>query len=178
MITALILVISGCGNPPWVERFAARQAMSAALAKGADKKAPAEFAAAKEIMDKANLQVSEWKHTEAIQTFIKATIAFERATWIVQTASERQVIMDQTNKKLVSLETNFKKLEVEAAKKEAVMKAKYETDAKAFMATIKTAKDGVIKDTIGVKATIAAELQPIYEKWNVAFRPLIPLKKS
>ena len=34
----------------------------------------------------------------------------------------------------------------------------------------------LMADTIGVKEKTIAEVQPIYDKWDVVFRPMIPMQ--
>ena len=177
VVFALTLVIAGCGDPPWVERGYAKQARQVAVAKGAEKGAPAEFAKAKALYDKADALMNKDKDApETKQAYNAAKWAFERATWVVMTEPERQAEIDQMNKKLASMEKGWEKFEVEAGKLKADRKVAFEADAKTFKEGLKTAKERVMADTIGVKAKTAAELQPLYDKWDVVFRPVIPLK--
>jgi hypothetical protein len=176
-VLTISLVFAGCGDPPWVERGAAKAAMRAAVAKGADKAAAAEFAKAQDLWDKANAQIDDGKQADAKRSYIDAKVAFERATWAVMNKTERQEMNNEMSERLASLENKWEKIEVEAGKLEATKKAAWEADAKAFMEGVKACKEGVASDTIGVKARIDGELTPMYNKWEKALRPLFPLKK-
>ena len=177
VVFALTLVIAGCGDPPWVERGLAKQARRVAVAKGAETGAPAEFAKAKALYGKADEQVDKDKNgPDAKKYYTEARWAFERATWAVMTEPERQAVIDKTNKQLASLEEGWKKYEAQAGNLNADRKAAFEADAKAFKEGIKAAKDRVVADTVGAKEKTDTELKPIYDKWEIVFRPAIPLK--
>jgi hypothetical protein len=177
VVFALIMVFAGCGDPPWVERAAAKAAMRTAMAKGADKAATAEFTKAQSLWDKANAQIGEGKEADAKRSYIDAAVAFERATWVVMSGTERQTMISETSERLAALENKWKKIEVEAGKLEATKKAAWEADSKAFMEGVKACKEGLASDTVGVKARITSQLEPLFNKWEKAFRPIIPLRK-
>ena len=88
MVLALALVFIGCAKPPEAEQKAAKAAMDAAVAAGADKYAVADLQAAKKLMEAADAQVKEKKYKEAKQVYVDAKAAFEKATAAVAGGEE------------------------------------------------------------------------------------------
>lgn len=178
VILGLALILTACNEAPWVMRFDAKQASlaaDAALARGADKAAPAEYSAAMAILDKANAMVKEGKFTPSIKVYKEAKVAFDKASFATMTEAEKKAVIAETNKKIASLEESWKKLEPAAA--QSKKKAAFDADSKSFAQGIAQAKGTIATDTIGAKAKAEA-LKAVYDKWDYNFRPLIPLKKS
>ena len=84
IIFALGIVLFGCTKPPDAEKQAAKAAMDAAIAAGADKYAVADLDAAKKVWDTAESQMNEKKYKEAKQSYIDAKAAFEKAAGSVE----------------------------------------------------------------------------------------------
>ena len=179
VILGLALILTACNEAPWVMRYDAKQASlaaDAALARGADKAAPAEYSAAMAILGKANEMVKEGKFTPSIKVYRDAKVAFDKAAFIAMTEAEKKAVIDKINKKISSLEENWKKLEGEAALSDK--KAAFDEASKAFAQGITEAKGMIATDTIGADVK-ANELKVVfYDKWNYDFTPLLPLKKS
>jgi len=70
MILALVLIYVGCAKPPEAEKAAAKTAMDAAVAAGAEKYAIADFAAAKSLWAATETKLNEKKYDEAKQGYI------------------------------------------------------------------------------------------------------------
>jgi len=101
-VLALVLVFIGCSKPPEEEKAAAKAAMDAAAAKGADKYAAADFKAAKGLWDKSEAQVAEKKYSEAKQGYIDTKAAFVKAAAAVE-AGKKAVTDEVTAAVLAAL---------------------------------------------------------------------------
>ena len=173
IVLALALVFIGCAKPPEEEQKAAKAAMDAAVTAGADKYAAADLDAAKKTWESAEAQVKDKKYKEAKQGYVDAKAAFEKAAGAV--AAGKKAVADEATAALAALEQGWTALEADAKKAEKKMKekkAEWEADAKAFVDSLKAAKDSLGADPIGAKAK-AAELKTVIEKWDAAFKELL-----
>jgi hypothetical protein len=161
MVLALVLFFIGCAKPPEAEQKAAKAAMDAAVAAGADKYAAADLDAAKKTWESAEAQVKDKKYKEAKQGYVDAKAAFEKATAAV--AAGKKAVADEAAAAIAALEQGWAALEADAKKAEKKMKdkkAEWDADAKTFMESLKAAKDALGADPIGAKAK-AAELKAV-----------------
>jgi hypothetical protein len=171
VVLALAFVFVGCAKPPDVEKSAAKAAMDAAVAAGADKYAAGDFESAKGRWDTAESQMANKDYKEAKQSYIDAKSTFETAAGNVQANKDATVAV---NAALPSLENNWKNLEAAAKKVEKKMTDKAEewaADQKAFAEGLQSAKDLIAKDPVGAKAK-ADELKSIIDKWDATFKEL------
>ena len=172
------LSLTGCGmDIPFPEQGHAKRALRHALEKGADKKAPAEFAAAQAIFDQASSQFrkSHEGNIEAKKGFFLARQAFEKAMYVAQPQWEKMAVNEEAKKWLSDLEAEWTRLESEAVHSKQLNKDAWEADGKLFKEKLKTAKEIISTDTMGA-AVILEDMQNITNKWDKIFRPLIPLK--
>lgn len=95
MFLALALVFIGCAQPPEAEKSAAKAAMDAAVAAGADKFATADFNAAKNLWETSEAKMNEKKYEEAKQGYVNAKAAFEKAAGAA--AAGKKTITDEVN---------------------------------------------------------------------------------
>jgi hypothetical protein len=172
MVLALVLVFIGCSKPPEAEQKAAKTAMDAAVAAGADKYAAADLAAAKKVWEAAEAQVKEKKYKEAKQAYVDAKAGFEKAAGAV--AAGKKAVADEANAALAAVEAAWKGTEEAAKRVEKKMKDKkdaWTADAKAFGENMKAAKEMIATDAVAAKAK-AGELKGVIEKWEAAFMEL------
>ena len=186
MVLALALVFIGCAKPPEEEQKAAKSAMDAAVAAGADKYAAADLDSAKKLWDASEAQVKDKKYKEAKQGYVDAKAAFEKAGAAVEAAKKKAA--EEANAALAAVEQVWQGVAEAATKAEKKMKdkkAEWENDAKAVVDGLKAAKDMVAGDPIGAKAK-ADELKATIDKWEAAIKELLaappakpaPKKKS
>jgi hypothetical protein len=172
MVIALALAFTGCAKPPEAEQQAAKTAMDAAVAAGADKFAAADLDAAKKLWEASEAQVKEKKYKEAKQGYVDAKAAFEKATGAV--AAAKKAVTVEVTAAVVALEEGWKGIEESSKKLEKRLKDKkdaWEADAKAFADSLKAAKEMVSADPLGAKAK-AGELKTVIDKWDAAFKEL------
>jgi hypothetical protein len=172
MVLALVFVFIGCSKPPEAEQKAAKTAMDAAVAAGADKYAAADLAAAKKVWEAAEAQVKEKKYKEAKQAYVDAKAGFEKAAGAV--AAGKKAVADEANAALAAVEAAWKGTEEAAKKVEKKLKDKKEAwtaDAKAFGENLKAAKEMIAADAVAAKAKVG-ELKGVIEKWEAAFKEL------
>jgi PBP1b-binding outer membrane lipoprotein LpoB len=172
MVLALALVFIGCSKPPDEEKSAAKAAMDAAAAKGADKYAATDFKAAKGLWDKSEAQLKEKKYSEAKQGYLDAKAAFQKAAAAVEAG--KKAVTAEVTAAVAALEDSWKSLGASAKKLKKKMKDKkdaWAADAKAFEEKLKAAKDTITADPAGAK-TKTGELKAIVEKWEAAFKEL------
>lgn len=173
MVLTLALVFIGCAKPPEAEQKAAKAAMDAAVTAGADKYAAADLDAAKKVWESSEAQVKDKKYKEAKEGYVAAKAAFEKAAAAV--AAGKKAVADEAAAAIAALEQGWTALEADAKKAEKKMKEKkadWEADAKAFMESLKAAKDSLGADPIGAKAK-AAELKGVIEKWDAAVKEML-----
>ena len=173
LVLALALVAIGCAKPPEAEQKAAKAAMDAAVAAGADKYAAADLDAAKKVWESSEAQVKDKKYKEAKQGYVDAKAAFEKAAAAVEAG--KKAVTDEATAALTAVEQGWAAIEGDAKKAEKKMKekkAEWEADAKAFGDNLKAAKDALAADPIGAKAK-AAELKAVIEKWDAAIKELM-----
>lgn len=182
IILALTLVFIGCAKPPDAEKSAARAAMDAAIAAGADKYAATDFNAAKNLWDTSEAKMNEKKYEEAKQGYVNTKAAFENAAGAA--AAGKKVMTDEVNAAVTGLEEGWKNLETAAkgVKKTKDQKDAWEADTKAFVDSLKAAKDMIATDPDGAKA-IANELKAVMDSWDATFKelaaaPVKPTKKK
>ena len=183
MVLALALVFIGCAKPPDAEKSAAKSAMDAAVAAGADKYAATDFNAAKNLWDTSEAKMNEKKYEEAKQGYVNAKAAFEKAAGAA--AAGKKAITDEVNAAVAGLEEGWKNLETAAKGVEKKMKDKkdaWAADTKTFVDGLKVTKDMIATDPAGAKAK-SGELKSILDKWDAAFKelaaaPAKPAKKE
>jgi chromosome segregation ATPase len=171
IVVALAFVFVGCAKPPDVEKSAAKAAMDAAVAAGADKYAAGDFESAKGRWDTAESQMGNKDYKDAKQSYIDAKTTFETAAGNVKANKDAA---DAANAALPSLENNWKDLEAAAKKVEKKMTDKMEewaSDQKAFTEGLQSAKDLIAKDPVGAKAK-TDELKSTIDKWDATFKEL------
>jgi hypothetical protein len=171
VVLALAFVFVGCAKPPDVEKSAAKAAMDAAVAAGADKYAVGDFESAKGRWDTAESQMGNKDYKDAKQSYINAKSTFETAAGNVQANKDATVAV---NAALPSLENGWKNLEATAKKVEKKMTDKMEewaSDQKAFAEGLQSAKDLIAKDPVGAKAK-TDELKSTIDKWDATFKEL------
>ena len=172
IILALTLVFIGCAKPPDAEKSAARAAMDAAIAAGADKYAATDFNAAKNLWDTSEAKMNEKKYEEAKQGYVNTKAAFENAAGAA--AAGKKIMTDEVNAAVTGLEEGWKNLKNAAKGVEKKMKDQkyaWEADTKAFMDGLKAAKDMIATDPAGAKA-IANELKAVMDNWDATFKEL------
>jgi hypothetical protein len=171
VVLALAFVFFGCTKPPDAEKSAARAAMDAAIAVGADKYAGGDFDSAKGRWDTAESQMANKKYKEAKQSYIDAKSTFERGVGNVQAGKDA---IEAVNAALPALENDWKKLEAIVKKVEKKMTDKQENwtaDQKAFTEGLEAAKDLIVKDPVRAKNK-TDELKSIIDKWDAALKEL------
>jgi hypothetical protein len=168
-VLAVLLIgmsLGGCSKPPEAEREAARKAMDAAKAAGAEKYATADFEAAKKTWDSAESQMEEKKYKEAKQNYIEVKAAFEKVAAAAEAG--KKALADQGNAALQTLEGTWKELEATAKKVEKKLKGKkaaWETDAKAIQEGFGKAKEMIAEAPAEAKAKLD-ELKALINKWE------------
>ena len=170
-VLTLAFIFVGCAKPPDAEKSAAKSAMDAAVAAGADKYAAGDFESAKGRWDTAESQMANKDYKEAKQSYTDAKTTFETATGNVQA---NKAATDAVNIALPALENDWKSLEATVKKVEKKMTDKAEewaADQKAFTEGLQSAKDLIAKDPIGAKAK-TDELKSVIDKWDATFKEL------
>lgn len=166
VVSALLLVLAGCAQPPEAERQAAKGAMDTAISGGADKYAVADLEAAKKLWETAESQMNEKKYQEAKQSYINAKGAFEKAGSAVEAG--KKAASDQASASLASIEESWEKLGAKAKKMSKRMKNK----KREWIADSKSFTDGVakVKEMIAADPAVATpkldELNGIVDKWD------------
>jgi len=172
MVLALGISFVACSKPPEAEKEAAKKAMDAAIAAGADQYAPTDLEPAKKLWNTAETQMKEKKYKEAKQSYIDAKAAFEKAAAAVEEGKKAAV--DQANVALSALQEEWKKVNGLAKKMEKKLKAK----KSAWMADAKTINEGLTKakETIATAPAEAkaklGELQALVDKWEATFKEM------
>ena len=172
MVLALGMSFVACSKPPEAEKEAAKKAMDAAIAAGADQYAPTDLEPAKKLWNTAETQMKEKKYKEAKQGYIDAKAAFEKAAAAVEEGKKAAV--DQANVALSALQEEWKKVNGLAKKMEKKLKAK----KSAWMADAKTINEGLTKakETIATAPAEAkaklGELQALVDKWEATFKEM------
>ncbi len=169
--TALSFIFIGCAQPPKAERSAARAALSAARAAGADRYVAGDFNAAQMLWDTAESEVKEKKYEEAKKDYINATAAFEKAAGAVE--SVKKAMIPEAAAAVASLEEGWTNLQAAAKKAEGKMgKSKlWEVDSQSFLDGLKAAKGMVATDPAGVKAK-AQHLQRFLDVYGATFKQM------
>jgi hypothetical protein len=172
MVLAFALFVIGCAKPPEAEQQAAKVAMDAAAAAGADKYAAADLTAAKKTWDAAEAQVKDKKYKEAKQGYVDAKAAFEKATAAV--TAGKKAVADEVTAALTAVEESGKGLEAAAQKLDKKLLDKKDvwlSEATVFGDTLKAAKEMIAADPIGAKAKVD-ELKAFIDKWDAAFKEI------
>lgn len=172
LLLSLLLAFLGCAKAPEEEQKAAKSAMDAAVAAGADKYAVADHQAAKKLFDTAEAQVKEKKYKEAKQGYVDAKAAFEKAA--VAAVAGKKAAIEEANQAVAALEEGWKSIEESVKKIEKKIKdqkAAWEADAKTFVDGLKASKEMVEADPLGAKSK-AGELKAVVEKWDATFKEL------
>ncbi|HBH87766.1 MAG TPA: hypothetical protein DDY17_09235 [Syntrophaceae bacterium] len=179
MIFALALMFIGCAQPPEAEKTAAKVAMDAAVAAGAEKYATADFDAAKNLWAASEAQMSGKKYEEAKKGYVSAKAAFEKA--VVAAAAGKKAMTDEATASVAALGEGWKNLEATVKSIEKKMKEKNDewvADSKAFEEGLKATSGMVATDPAGAKAK-AGELKALIDKWDATFKAIdtAPAKK-
>ncbi len=172
MVLALIMMFVGCAKPPEAEKAAAKAAMDAAVAAGADKYATADFSTGKTAWEGAEAQMKDKKYEEAKQGYLNAKPAFDKAA--TAAVAGKKAAVDEATAALAALEEGWKEIAASAKKLQKKMKDKQEAwtaDAKAFEDGLKAAKDALAADPLGAKKK-AGELKALLDKWGATFSEL------
>ncbi len=174
VLAALLFGMSlgACSSPPEAEREAAKKAMDAALAAGADKYAQADFDAAKKTWDTAESQMKEKKYKEAKQNYIDVKAAFEKAVAAVEAG--KKAMADEARAGLQALEGTWNKLKATAKKmdkKLKEMKAAWATDAKAIQEGFGKAKEMIAQSPAEAKVKLD-ELKALIDKWEKTLKEM------
>jgi hypothetical protein len=172
VVLAMAFVFAGCAKAPDEEKAAAKSAMDAAVAAGADKYATADFTAAKGQWDTAESQVNDKKYKEAKQSYIDAKAGFEKATAGVEAG--KKAMADDANAAITSVENDWNNVVATEQKFDKSMKDKkeaWDADAKTVTDGLKAAKDMVATDPVGAKAK-AGELKALVDKWDGTFKEM------
>lgn len=172
LVLVMALVFVGCAQPPEAEKSAAKAAMDAAVAAGADKYATADFNTAKDVWGKAELQMNEKKYEQAKKTYGDAKAAFEKAT--AAAAAGKKAMTDEVNAAIAVLEEGGKNLEASASQLKNKMKDKkeeWETAVKTYTDGLAEVKAKVATDPFAAKTRVG-ELKSLQEKWDAVFKEL------
>ncbi len=174
IILALTLIFVGCTKPPEAERSAAKAAMDAALASGADKYATSILDAAKKIWGVAEVEMRDKKYEEARQNYVTAKVVFDIAAGNAQEGKKTAIA--EANAALAGLEEDWKNLNITARNDEKMMKDEqtkneWAADTRAFTEGLKAHKDKIANDPVSAMSNIS-ELKYIIEKWDIAFKKL------
>jgi len=177
VFVALALVsFMACSKPPEAEKEAAKKAMDAAIAAGADQYAPTDLEPAKKLWDTAETQMKEKKYKEAKQSYIDAKAAFEKAAAAVEKG--KKVAVDQANAAMKAFEEEWRKLNGLAKKTEKKLKEKknaWMTDARTMNEGLAKAKEMIATAPIEAKAKLG-ELQALVDKWEATFKEMAATK--
>ena len=172
MVFALGMVLVGCAKPPEAEREAAKKAMDAAIAGGAEKYASSDLEAARKLWDTAESQMKEKKYKEAKQSYMDAKVAFEKAAAAVEAG--KKAVADQASAILKGLEEKWGKLLVTAKKMEKKLKDKkqaWTADAKAINGGLEKTKEVIVSAPAEAKAKLD-ELKTMIDKWDATFKEM------
>ena len=172
MVFALGSIWVSCSKPPEAEREAAKKAMDAAFAAGADKYASADLEAANKVLDTAESQMKEEKYREAKESYIGAKAAFEKAAAAVEAG--KKAVADQAKATLKTLEGEWKKLRVTAKKMEKKLKDKkkaWTADAKAIKEGLGNSRKMIASAPADAKAKLD-ELKTMIDRWENTFKEM------
>jgi len=172
MVFALGMVLVGCAKPPEAEREAAKKAMDAAIAGGAEKYASSDLEAARKLWDTAESQMKEKKYKEAKQSYMDAKVAFEKAAAAVEAG--KKAVADQASAILKGLEEKWGKLLATAKKMEKKLKDKkqaWTADAKAINEGLEKTKEVIVSAPAEAKAKLD-ELKTMIDKWGATFKEM------
>lgn len=178
LFVSIIALVAGCAKPPEEEKAAAKAAMDAALAAGAQNYAPADFSTGKSAWDQAEKLMGDKKYEDAKKAYLSAKEAFDKAKTAAQTA--KKAMTEEVTKAVAELEESWKSLTDKAQKVEKKMKADLETwkgDAKTFEDGLKAAKDAIATDPLTTKKKID-ELKSIIEKWDAKVKELAAIPEK
>ncbi|MCX7815966.1 MAG: DUF4398 domain-containing protein [Syntrophales bacterium] len=176
--TFIALILGGCAKPPEEEKAAAKGAMDAALAVGAQNYAPADFSTAKSAWEQAEKFMSDKKYEDAKKAYLSAKQAFDQAKVAAQTA--KKAMTEEVTKAVAELEDSWKALVDKAKKVENKMKTdldSWKADSKTFEDGLKTAKDTIATDPLKTKKKID-ELKSIIEKWDAKVKELAAIPEK
>jgi hypothetical protein len=184
VVFAVGMVWVSCSKPPEAEKEAARKAMDAAFAAGADKYAPAELEAANKVWDTAESRMKEEKYEEAKESYIGAKAAFEKAAAAVgagkkaaadQANAEREATGKARDAALSAGADQYASSDLEAARRlwdtaESQMKEEKYKEAKASYAEAKGAFEKAAAAVEAGKMAVAeqakAALKTLEAEWN------------
>ena len=174
IILVLTLIFVGCTTPPEAERSAAKVAMDAAVASGADKYATRIMDAAKKIWGAAENEMRAKKYDEAKQNYVTAKVVFDIAAGNAQEG--KKIAAAEANAAITSLEEDWKNLNITAQNygkmmKDDQMRDEWAADTRAFTEGLKAHKDKIVDDPVSAMANVS-ELKYIIEKWDIAFKKL------
>lgn len=170
IILALTFMLIGCVKPPESEKSAAKSAMDAAMAAGADKYAVAGLDDAKKKWETAEILMKEKKYKEAKGAYLAAKAAFDKTVGSV--AEGKKLAAAEAQNAITSLEEDWENFKAVAGTidkkiKDQKVRDDWEADVKAFTDGVKAAKEMAVNDPASVKSKVA-DLKAIIGKWNTA----------
>jgi hypothetical protein len=165
IILALTFMLIGCVKPPESEKSAAKSAMDAAMAAGADKYAVAGLDDAKKKWETAEILMKEKKYKEAKGAYLAAKAAFDKTVGSV--AEGKKIAAAEAQNAITSLEEDWENFKAVAGTIDKKRKDDWEADVKAFTDGVKAAKEMAVNDPASVKSKVA-DLKAIIGKWNTA----------
>lgn len=171
MLIVLAWMFIGCAKAPEAEQAAAKSAMEAAKAAGADRYATAEFIAAKKIWDEAEALVQAKKYEEAKQGYIDAKAAFEKSAGGIEAG--KKAFTEQAITAVAGLEAGWKDLEAMAKKFEYKLEKKklWEGDTKIFLEGLQSAREMISTDPAKAIEK-AGQLKTFLDSYSVIFKQL------
>jgi hypothetical protein len=184
VVVAVGMIWVSCSKPPEAEKEAARKAMDAAFAAGADKYAPAQLEAANKVWDTAESQLKEEKYKEAKESYIGAKAAFDKAAAAVgagkkaaadQANAEREATGKARDAALSAGADRYASSDLEAARRlwdtaESQLKEEKYKEAKASYAEAKGAFEKAAAAVEAGKMAVAEQaktaLKTLEAEWN------------
>ena len=172
MVLSLVFMFIGCAQPPEAEKLAAKAAMDAAVAAGAEKYAAADFDGAKNLWVATEAQMNNKKYEEAKKGYVSVKAAFEKAA--AAAAAGKTAMAAEVTAAVASLGDGWKALEAVVKSVEKKMKDKkdeWAADATAFEEGLKATSTMIATDPAGAKAK-AAQLKAVLDKWDASIKEL------
>src|SRR5262245_47004649 len=167
VVFAATLLTAACASPPEAERKAADQAVSAAVAAGAERYAPSEFSAMTAAVKKAESEMSSKAYKEAKASYESAKELADKAAKAAEAG--KAAVRAEAEKQLAATEARWKdlqaKAEASAKKLTADQKAVWDVDNKSVADALESAKSSLASDGAAAKAKLAA-LPPLLDKWD------------
>src|SRR5262245_21331509 len=167
VVFAATLLTAACASPPEAERKAADQAVSAAVAAGAERYAPSEFSAMTAAVKKAESEMSSKAYKEAKASYESAKELADKAAKAAE--SGKAAAKAEAEKQIADVEARWKDLQAKAEaatkKLKTDQKAVSDADAKTIVEAVESAKSSVATDAAAAKAKLAA-VPALMDKWE------------